>query len=68
MSDNPYIAPGAGNPLIGRYAFWVDDEASKVNINQLGHARMRVCLPMPSHTVTRAETRVRWISMRCCRV
>jgi hypothetical protein len=34
VGQNPYIAPGAGNPLIGRYAFWVDDEASKVNINQ----------------------------------
>lgn len=26
-------AAGAGNPIIGRYAYWVDDEASKININ-----------------------------------
>ncbi len=23
----------AGNPIIGRYAYWVDDEASKINVN-----------------------------------
>jgi hypothetical protein len=32
LSD-PTTSAGATNPLIGRYAFWVDDESSKVNIN-----------------------------------
>jgi hypothetical protein len=27
------VTAGSSNPLIGRYAFWVDDESAKVNIN-----------------------------------
>ena len=34
VGQNPAQALGPLNPIIGRYAFWVDDEASKVNINQ----------------------------------
>ena len=30
---NPSAAASAANPMVGRYAFWVDDESSKVNIN-----------------------------------
>jgi len=30
---NPTAAASAANPIVGRYAFWVDDESSKVNIN-----------------------------------
>jgi hypothetical protein len=30
---NPSAAASAANPIVGRYAFWVDDESSKVNIN-----------------------------------
>lgn len=30
---NPSSAASAANPAVGRYAFWVDDESSKVNIN-----------------------------------
>jgi hypothetical protein len=30
---NPSSAASATNPIVGRYAFWVDDESSKVNIN-----------------------------------
>ncbi len=29
----PGEKPGAENPLIGRYAFWMDDESSKLNFN-----------------------------------
>ncbi|MGD0650811.1 MAG: hypothetical protein ABSA97_06690, partial [Verrucomicrobiia bacterium] len=36
VGQNPSIAPGPANPLIGRFAFWVDDEASKININTAG--------------------------------
>lgn len=30
---NPSAPASASNPIVGRYAFWVDDESSKVNIN-----------------------------------
>ena len=30
---DPSSAASATNPIVGRYAFWVDDESSKVNIN-----------------------------------
>jgi hypothetical protein len=30
---NPAASASATNPVVGRYAFWVDDESSKVNIN-----------------------------------
>ncbi len=33
VPENPVQAAGAGNPIVGRYAFWVDDEAAKININ-----------------------------------
>jgi hypothetical protein len=29
-------SPGFGNPLVGRIAYWVDDEASKINVNTAG--------------------------------
>lgn len=31
--------PSASNPVIGRVAFWADDESCKVNINTAGYAR-----------------------------
>jgi hypothetical protein len=31
--QDPSAAAGPANPVIGRYAYWVDDEASKININ-----------------------------------
>jgi len=38
IAENGNMAPPAGlplgSPLVGRYAFWVDDEASKININK----------------------------------
>ncbi len=30
---NPKIATGSANPIVGRFAFWVDDENSKINVN-----------------------------------
>lgn len=30
---DPSLAPGSDNPIVGRYAFWVDDEGAKININ-----------------------------------
>ncbi|HEY5743079.1 MAG TPA: hypothetical protein VIS99_11110, partial [Terrimicrobiaceae bacterium] len=30
---DPSQAAGSDNPIIGRYAFWVDDEGAKININ-----------------------------------
>jgi hypothetical protein len=30
-------AASAANPIIGRYAFWVDDEGAKININSASH-------------------------------
>lgn len=35
-ADNKFsgaVVPTAGNPIVGRIAFWADDESSKVNIN-----------------------------------
>ena len=31
--ENPFVAPGPQNRLIGRYAYWVDVENTKVNLN-----------------------------------
>lgn len=31
--DNPQAPAGQTNQIVGRYAFWVDDESAKVNIN-----------------------------------
>lgn len=33
VAQDPTKLPGANNPIIGRYAYWVDDEASKINVN-----------------------------------
>ena len=33
---NSAIKPSASNPIVGRVAFWTDDETSKVNINTAG--------------------------------
>ncbi len=33
VGRDPTTPPSSINPLIGRYAFWVDDEATKVNVN-----------------------------------
>lgn len=33
VSFDPTQAPSSGNPIVGRIAFWTDDESSKVNIN-----------------------------------
>ncbi len=30
---NPSLSAGTNNPLVGRYAFWIDDEGAKININ-----------------------------------
>jgi hypothetical protein len=30
---DPTISPSATNQITGRYAFWIDDESSKININ-----------------------------------
>jgi len=31
--ENPSAAAGPNNKVVGRYAFWVDDETTKININ-----------------------------------
>ena len=31
--QNPNAVAGAANPIVGRYAYWVDDENAKININ-----------------------------------
>ncbi len=31
--EDPAETPGEKNPMIGRYAFWMDDESSKINFN-----------------------------------
>lgn len=31
--------PSASNPIVGRLAFWTDDESSKININTAGYSR-----------------------------
>lgn len=31
--QNPTQAPASTNQIIGRYAFWVDDESAKINVN-----------------------------------
>ena len=31
--QDPSQAASAANPIIGRYAFWIDDESAKININ-----------------------------------
>ena len=35
-SEDPINNPSAQNPIVGRIAFWTDDESSKVNINTAG--------------------------------
>ena len=30
---NPSLTPTAANPIVGRVAFWTDDESAKVNVN-----------------------------------
>lgn len=37
-TDSDY-APSATNPIVGRYAYWVDTETSKVNLNTAGKAQ-----------------------------
>jgi hypothetical protein len=34
----PQPLPPQTRPIVGRFAFWVDDEASKININTAGHS------------------------------
>ena len=36
FSTNVPAATPASNPVIGRFAYWVDDEATKININTAG--------------------------------
>jgi Tfp pilus assembly protein PilX len=36
VAQDPTTAPGPANPIIGRYVFWTDDEASKINLNTAG--------------------------------
>ncbi len=36
VAQNPATLPGPNNPIIGRYTYWVDDEASKINVNTAG--------------------------------
>lgn len=33
MLQNPAIPASAANPIVARYAFWIDDENAKVNVN-----------------------------------
>lgn len=33
MLKDPSIAPSASNAISGRYAFWIDDETAKINLN-----------------------------------
>ena len=33
VQQDPLAAASAQNPVVGRYAFWVDDETTKMNIN-----------------------------------
>ncbi len=33
VSSNPATQPSATNPIVGRVAFWTDDESCKININ-----------------------------------
>lgn len=33
MLRDPAAAASASNPIVGRYAFWIDDESSKINVN-----------------------------------
>ena len=34
--ENSEIKPSAANPIVGRMAFWTDDETTKVNVNTAG--------------------------------
>ncbi len=36
IAQDPTTTAGPNNPLTGRFAYWVDDEASKVNLNTAG--------------------------------
>ncbi len=36
--DSGY-SPSKNNPIVGRYAYWVDTETSKVNLNTAGNAK-----------------------------
>jgi len=33
VSSNPAVQPQASNPIVGRVAFWTDDESCKINVN-----------------------------------
>jgi hypothetical protein len=30
---SPFAPAGADNPVVGRYAYWIDDESAKINVN-----------------------------------
>lgn len=36
LSSTPGVEPSRDNPIVGRFAWWVDDETCKVNVNTAG--------------------------------
>ncbi len=63
LQDGTLIcSPGAGNtdrsnPVVGRYAYWVDTETSKVNLNSAGHGQTRYSFdPTSLSTVGTSDT------------
>ena len=40
------VPPGSGTVAVGRFAWWVDDEGSKVNLNAVGSNNTNLYLPL----------------------
>jgi hypothetical protein len=52
VPQDPAQATGPNNPIIGRYAFWVDDEAAKINIDTAGQPTTPVPTPDYGYSVS----------------
>ena len=49
VAQDPSQPLGTANPIIGRYAFWTDDEASKLNLNTAGMPTVTTPPPPPDY-------------------
>lgn len=49
LLKDPSHSPGKDNPLVGRYAFWMDDESARVNFNVALGKPLRAGTPFGDH-------------------
>ncbi len=43
FGGNGAVAPTRQNPIVGRVAFWTDDESTKINVNTATEAQHGMC-------------------------